>query len=628
VGERISEGFELVRPPIEFSFDAISKNQRSTFVLQPGEGSCRLKGQVLIREHGVGVFLGSPWAGSLDEMSELNITLADFPLHSFVPDYLMLLQFQKSNMDELERLGAGLAENQRLLEKAARKAEAASKAKSEFLASVSHEIRTPLNAILGFASLLEAETRGERALRYLSVLLRASENVEALVGDLLDLSRAEKGHLTYRRIRFSLPNLLSETMDFHRTAAEAKDLELHLEFAPETPEWVLGDPRRLQQVLTNLLGNALRYTEDGEIVLSVGPGGQSHSVAFSVRDTGSGIPEDRRSEIFENFKRCTSAGDGLGLGLAISKTLAQGMGGEIAVESKLGEGATFSLSLPLASAGSPTTEVHRAAPSAPRAGAVACDDCEAPWPAACDVFEHAAQHSQAPPCGQRLLIAEDNADNRFLMQEYLRETNHSATFAKDGVEALGLFSPDSFDLVFVDLQMPRLDGYSTIRALRAIEHGRAGRSMPIVVVSADAYQESIDRCLELGAVAHLSKPLRREELLEAIRGYALGSSPKAVAPKPDLTPRIAPRIAALRGRYLENQRDRLRRMNDALERGDLKELTSLAHQVKGTAASFGAVELGEAAQALEERGLAKDVNGVRAALEGFSRALTAAEAVG
>ena len=597
-GKRLDDAFQLVRPPTRLSFEQLSTHENSTIVLAAADDSYRLKGQVLIRANELGVFLGSPWISSLEAIRELKITVADFPLHSFVPDYLMLLQSQKSTMGELERMALGLATKQEELETALREAQSASEAKSDFLASVSHEVRTPLNAIVGFASLLKSEVRDSRAADYLRVLRRASENLEALVEDLLDLSRAEKGELVVKTVGFLLPKLLEDVVDLHSPKAEEIGLALGLEVDSGLPASVVGDPRRLQQVLTNLLGNSLRYTKHGSIVLSVGLDDDPEFVRFVVRDTGPGIAPEMQSEIFERFARGTTTGDGLGLGLSISQSLVETMGGTIGVKSTHGEGAEFSFVLPLA-AGGPPTMVHML-----------------------ELPPDSGKHVVHTP--QRLLIAEDNADNRFLVQEYLRETNHSIVFANDGVEALEVFDPGEFDMILVDLQMPRLDGYGTIRALRAIEQARSSRALPILAVSADAYQDSIKRCLEAGATAHLAKPLACDLLLEAIYTYCLESATRAPSPEPEpAEPALAPRIAAMRGRYLANQNDRLRRMNEALGRGDLQTVTSLAHQVKGTAASFGVKALGDSARILEERGLAADEVGAREALESFARVLEA-----
>jgi signal transduction histidine kinase/CheY-like chemotaxis protein/HPt (histidine-containing phosphotransfer) domain-containing protein len=502
---------------------------------------------------------------------------------------------------EARQLASGLSEKQRQLESALRRAEEASTAKSEFLATVSHELRTPLNSILGFGSLLEGASLDKRSGEYLRVLLQASERLEALVADLLDLSRAERGELVVRQRSFQLGALVEQTIEaLLPQATEKEGLTLQGSISKTIPAWVRGDPRRIQQVLGNLLGNALRYTEAGHVTLSVVEGDEPGAVRFCVRDTGPGIPAGKREEIFERFARCSPSGDGLGLGLAISQSLVLRMGGSIEVESELGQGAAFSFTLTLP-ASAPATAAYAVTLALP---GEATDD------------ESGVEAGALPAL--RILIAEDNANNRLLIREYLRGTNCSLTFARDGIEALELFHPEAFDLVLVDLQMPRLDGYATIRALRAVERDRSGSPMPILAISADAYPESIEKCIAAGASAHLAKPLRYEQLFDALREHGR----TAPAPPPR-TPEngLGARLLALRGPYLLSQRDHLRRMRGAFEEGDMGTLTSLAHQVKGTAASFGIEALGEAAEELEARGLVQDRMGIRAALETFASVL-------
>jgi two-component system sensor histidine kinase TorS len=601
VGSRLQSCFSLERPPVGLSFEALADHREGTVFLKAVEGELRLKGQIVIRDDALGFFLGSPWVTSLQEITDLGLSVSDFPLHSSVPDHLVLLQTQNTQLQELEHLAEGLSVKQRELKGALIKAEEASAAKSEFLASVSHELRTPLNAVLGFGSLLEGAKLDSRSQDYLRVLRQASEHLEALVADLLDLSRAERGELDVRQLNFNLRLLINQTIDVLLPQATKKGLSLRGGISESLPAWIQGDPRRIQQVLVNLLGNAVRYTDAGRVTLSVAEGSTPGTIGFCVRDTGPGIPRAKREEVFERFARCTPSGDGLGLGLAISQSLVQRMGGCIKLDSEPSQGAVFSFSLPLPP-GSPGSAGYTLAPGS---HAMPGDDPCAPTAGAL-----------------RVLIAEDNEDNRLLLREYLRDTGCSATFAQDGIEALEMFHPGAFDLVLVDLQMPRLDGYATIRALRAVERDRSGRPMPIIAVSADAYPESIQKCLTAGASAHLAKPLRREELFEALSRHA-GDIPR---PPGAGVPCASPAsVRALRGRYVGNQRSRLVRMREALETEDLGVIARLAHQIKGTAASFGVEALGAAAKGLEARSLAEDLLGARRALEEFACALDTAE---
>jgi len=394
--------------------------------------------------------------------------------------------------------------------------EAANRAKSEFLASMSHEIRTPMNAILGMADLLWETPLSSAQRDYVRMFRAAGDTLLHLINDILDWSRVEAGQIELAMVDFDLGELVASTVAMLAIRAEEKGLELRSHLSPELPLTLVGDPDRLRQILINLIGNAIKFTDQGAVRLEVActpcpplqPCGHTPQVATcllqcAVRDTGIGIPPEKLGTIFERFTQAdasiTRTYGGSGLGLPISRQLVELMGGHLWVESQVGQGSTFTFTARLGIPTEPRQFIRVPAAARPA-----------------DLQEHRPL---------RILLVEDSPDNRVLLQAYLQQTPYQLDIAENGAIAVEKFRAGNYDLVLMDIQMPVMDGYTATRALREWEHARQLPATPIVALTAYALQEEVQKSLEVGCTSHLSKPIRKGRLLEAILAHTGSVTP-------------------------------------------------------------------------------------------------------
>jgi CheY-like chemotaxis protein/nitrogen-specific signal transduction histidine kinase len=368
-------------------------------------------------------------------------------------------------------------------------AEAANRAKSVFLASMSHELRTPLNAVLGFSQLMRTDASlNESQKENLDIINRSGTHLLGLINDVLEMSRIEAGRVTAEATNFDLWNTLDTIKEILYPRARAKGLRFILERAPSLPHYVRGDERKLKQVIINLAGNAVKFTQQGEIVLRAAAEKDGAILLFEVEDTGPGIDAKAIETLFESFSQGNHNQEGAGLGLFISQKLVQLMGGQMAVQSELNKGAIFSFSIPcepVAVTEMTPKHVHRRVTSL------------AP--------------GQTPP---RILVAEDTPESRLLMTKTLRAVGFDVVEAENGMDAVRLFDECLPGLVLMDMRMPVMDGYEAIRRIRAT---RQGGATPIIAVTASAFEEDRQKILALGADNFVSKPVQVGELFEKIR---------------------------------------------------------------------------------------------------------------
>tara|TARA_R100001129_G_scaffold115989_2_gene80117 strand:+ start:2059 stop:5550 length:3492 start_codon:yes stop_codon:yes gene_type:complete len=457
-------------------------------------------------------------------------------------------------------------------------ARAADKAKSSFLANMSHEIRTPMNGVIGFTELALEEEQVPEQKRRLQMIADSGNAMLRLLNDLLDFAKIEAKQMAIVSEPTDLRHTLRSCQRLMEPVAKGQGLKLTLEFAPEVPARVVIDKMRLRQIVLNLVGNALKFTEEGEVQISVSVShqqpGRPDRILIAVRDTGIGIPEDRLDSIFGKF---TQADDttarrygGTGLGLPISAELAELMGGELRAESKLGEGSMFILSLPL------------------REG----EGDVAPVPIADPVQD----------CGHtvrlKILVAEDNLVNQELTMAMVEKGGHDCSLARDGQEAVAAVlradrDGEPYDMVLMDMQMPNMDGLQATRAIRAAGIGE--ETLPIIAVTANAYSDDIQRCIDAGMQAHLAKPLRMKALCSALSTWssrvAADKQPAAELFEEETDPR-------LRAMFEDRKTAALVAIEAALGQGSVSEdekadIVALLHQIAGVAAYFGGGELGD-----------------------------------
>ncbi|MDR3416267.1 MAG: response regulator [Nevskia sp.] len=629
------------------------------------------------------------------------------------------------------------------LEKAKDAAEAASRAKTEFLAAMSHEIRTPMNGVLGMTEILLATSTEERHRRLAQSIKQSGAHLVGLINNILDFSKIEASRLELETLRFDLVELLEDTTCVFAQQAQAKRIELLCDIPPGCPHHVLGDPGRLRQVLTNLIGNALKFTHHGEVIVRVAVAEDTQLIRFEVKDTGIGVPESSQARIFDSFTQAdgstTRKYGGTGLGLAICKRLVRMMGGAIGVDSSAGHGATFWFTVRLKKAGAAAAEpaplrglrvlvvesnasgrailegqlqgwgaaassvaygreLVRAAREAAQAGApfeVVMLDAEledadgtavlqaierepaleaarlvllspiakagadirggrmtwslakpvrqaellkclalaaAGQPDAADSLARArsadpasSQVAAKPLAGRRVLLAEDNRVNQEVAIEMLTLLGADTRLAVDGLEAVESLEQLRCDLVLMDCQMPKMDGYEATVSIRRREQERGLPRVPIIALTANAVIGDREACIAAGMDDYLSKPFSLSDLLEAVArwlpGVTAGPPPVSQATPSKQQPAREPinrntldsmrRLQSQSGSnlmmrvvsaYMDDAPRRLKALQDAVEAGDARGLQKSAHAWKSSSMNVGADQLAALLKKLEQAG--------------------------
>lgn len=541
-----------------------------------------------------------------------------------------------------------LKQTERELIAAREAALAGSAAKSQFLSVMSHEIRTPMNAILGMADLLENTSLDAEQRRYLDMILSNGSSLLNLVNGILDLAKVESGRLMLERAEFDLGALVGDVMEMMAVRATEKGVALSAQISPALPTALRGDPLKLRQVLVNLVGNAIKFTEHGAVRVTVGSaqqidsasgrGGQSAAdgsharLRFTVSDTGIGIPFDQQQVIFSDFTQADSSVSrrfgGTGLGLAIVKRLVELMGGEVAVESSPGIGSTFTFTVALEIQPQPLAESPLGAGNSRdmpvvRNGTPRLSNGDG-----------AAQRRDAPAIPAvvnrplKILLAEDSRDNRLLVEAYLKQTPYVVEHADNGRTAVAKFAAGDYDLVLMDIQMPVMNGYEATAEIRRLEQNGDRSATPVIVLTASAEDEAANRSIQMGCAAHLVKPIKRSTLLKAIRdavdpvanGTTLvtahisehnGGAGSMSTSDSRIVVEIDEELSDLIPGFLERKREDARRLATLIEQGDVDAIASLGHRMKGEGGSYGLDLISTVGRELEQAGKSRDLAAAR-----------------
>jgi len=483
-------------------------------------------------------------------------------------------------------------------------AEAATRAKADFLANMSHEIRTPMNAIIGMTYLARQSDPTSKQQNYLTKIDNAAQSLLGIINDILDFSKIEAGKLELEQIQFSLDKVMSSLADIVCHKAEEKGLEIVFSVDQGLPTQLIGDPLRLGQILINLVNNAIKFTEHGEIVVKVAQVDVAGRLIFTVSDTGIGMTPEQVANLFQSFSQAdtsiTRKYGGTGLGLSISRQLCELMGGEIRVESEPGKGSTFTFTANFCVA----DFFGREQP---------CPDCEP--------CQTASLHDSAELAGRKILLVEDNEINCELATELMTDLGLSVTIANNGSEAVGRIAMESFDLVLMDIQMPVMDGLTATRLIRSDDRFRR---LPIIAMTAHAMSGDRERSLEAGMNDHITKPIAPDKLTETLlRWMPVKPAPspetpaqptEAAVPVDGLPEQLPPfniqaalvwtngkpkllrkMILGFRDKF-SNAASELRKLVDE---GKTDDAERLAHTLKSTTATLEARELSDAAAAVE-----------------------------
>jgi len=499
----------------------------------------------------------------------------------------------KNILIQLQRANLKAEATSRDLHESLLKAEEANKAKSDFLANMSHELRTPMNGVLGMAHLLADTSLTNEQAEFVSTINSSGESLLMLLNDILDFSKIEAGALELENVPLDIIETIHKTTDLLAVNAARKNIALLVDCADSIPQFIMGDSGRIKQIIINLLGNAIKFTNHGYVRISaqvVEIKGAAY-LQMRVEDTGSGIPSDKQEEIFNKFTQAdasiTRKYGGTGLGLAITKQLVGLMHGNIGVESVEGKGSTFWFNIPCVIADF-------------------CDITSLVNP----VINMAAKPKRKNITEVKALLVEDHPVNQIFAQKLLNKFGlNNIDYAENGIEAINKIRMNTYDVIFMDCQMPEMDGYQATRAIRA-DYDNISAPVPIIAMTANAMMGDREKCLKAGMDDYISKPLRAEHLRTILNNLfhmeeqnkihastARKSAPSTLEPPIDMeqlrmfTDGDPQEEKALIELFLEQGHELIAIMQDCIDSGNATEWKSAAHRFKGSSGNLGASKL-------------------------------------
>lgn len=522
----------------------------------------------------------------------------------------------------LEKLSASLEsqveERTKELMVARDEALAAAHAKSEFLANMSHELRTPMNGVLGMLTLMQGTELEQQQSEYLSIAKSSGELLLSVINDILDFSKIEAGKMTLEDLVFDPRQMLSDVVSPLRFMAEDKGIQLIEECDDNMPVAIWGDSTRLKQVVTNLVSNAVKFTDHGRVTVAMKSVGSQYVI--KVQDTGMGMDSGQLAHIFEAFGQgdssITRTHGGTGLGLTITNRITQMMGGAVNVDSELGVGSTFSVQVPLRAASAEELESSEQI----KEGLL---------------FDH-----------ESILVVEDNQVNQQIALHLLSEANLNVTLAENGKEAVEFVQKEDFKVVLMDLQMPVMDGLEATRHIRKM--GGDVKDIPIIAMTAHASTEHIEECMEVGMNAHTTKPINVDVLLNTIAKWV---HPSGLATPPQMPVKsnkkeifgassefkidgidISDALKRIKGNqkllrtlllsFRESNLHFISEMKASLDANDIQKVVVMFHTLKGSGANISAHYISKQAAHYEQLGKDQNLEDIRLGLDEFAKALT------
>ncbi len=504
-----------------------------------------------------------------------------------LPTYLSVIE---KNIDGL-MVFIGFMTDLSIQTKAMEKAQAAAVTRANFLASMSHEIRTPLNSILGRADLMKHMPLTPEMTEHVNSITYAGEGLLRIINDILDFSKIDAGKLMIEKMCFDLHKIIDKVIDIMKTAAEKKSLLLSVKKVADLPQIVIGDPTKLHQVLINLLGNAIKFTEKGEIACSVAMEGMTNNeviVKFSIMDTGVGIPANKRDNIFIPFSQAdtstTRKFGGTGLGLSISKELVEMHNGNIWVESVVGKGSTFHFTMMF----------------------------DLSYECKLDEKIVVAENDVKYITPLNILLAEDNEENIKIDLLFMKDTPHKIDVARNGSIAIDMFKANSYDLVFMDVEMPVMDGWTAVELIRKWEKENSKKETHIAMLTAHTLEEHRKKAFEIGANDFITKPTKRIHLINAINRLTLDNigQTREIQTTNDIVVEIDNTLEDLIPDFLKSIEGYIETLDGSIPVDDYEQMRQTGHSLRGSGSGYGFNFISEVGKNIEQFAIDKNIEGI------------------